>query len=134
MRNNFERQRLQYDLVSHARGLRFSEVEVIDDDLGISGSGVHREGFERLLTAVCNKSVGLVLAIETSGLSGTAVTGTRFWSSAPSSDAWSATATVSTTRLLPMTGPISASYVVHDKRNHGIGFRSTKPNEVEHRT
>ena len=48
--------------------LRFTEVEVIDDDLGISGGGVHRDGFERLLAAVCNKSVGLVLAIEASRL------------------------------------------------------------------
>ena len=46
----------------------FSRVEVIDDDLGVPSNGIHREGYERLLTAVCNKSVGLVLAIEASRL------------------------------------------------------------------
>ena len=68
VRNNVERRRLQYELVSHARGLGFSRVEVIDDDLGVPSNGIHREGYERLLTAVCNKSVGLVLAIEASRL------------------------------------------------------------------
>lgn len=41
---------------------------VIDDDLGRSGSGVVRKGFERLLIAIGNGSAGAVLAIEASRL------------------------------------------------------------------
>ncbi|MDE0704935.1 MAG: recombinase family protein [Rhodospirillaceae bacterium] len=68
VRNNVERRKLQYALEGHARALGFAKVEVIDDDLGVSGSGVRRPGFERLLQAVCSGSVGLVLAIEASRL------------------------------------------------------------------
>lgn len=66
VRNNVERRKLQYALEDHARALGFAKIEVIDDDLGVSGSGVHRAGFERLLQAVCSGSVGLVLVIEAS--------------------------------------------------------------------
>ncbi len=68
VRSNVERRRLQYALEGHARALGFAKVEVIDDDLGVSGGGVRRPGFERLLQAVCSGSVGLVLAIEPSRL------------------------------------------------------------------
>ena len=68
VRNNVERRKLQYALKDHARALGFANVEVIDDDLGVSGGGVRRPGFERLLQAVCSGSVGLVLAIEASRL------------------------------------------------------------------
>ncbi len=64
-----ERQRLQYALSDHARDLGFRDIEVIDDDLGISGAGVHRPGFDALLEAVCKGRVGLVLSIEASRLS-----------------------------------------------------------------
>src|SRR5213075_3291078 len=43
-------------------------VEVIDDDLGRSGGGIVRPGFERLLAAICEARVGAVLAIEVSRL------------------------------------------------------------------
>ena len=43
-------------------------VEVIDDDLGRSGGGIARPGFERLLAAICEGRVGAVLAIEASRL------------------------------------------------------------------
>jgi DNA invertase Pin-like site-specific DNA recombinase len=43
-------------------------VTVIDDDLGRSGSGVSRPGFERLLAAICEGRVGAVFAIEASRL------------------------------------------------------------------
>ena len=69
VRNNVERQRLQYALSDHARELGFRDITVIDDDLGISGDGVHRPGFESLLEAVCKGKVGLVLSIEASRLS-----------------------------------------------------------------
>jgi DNA invertase Pin-like site-specific DNA recombinase len=41
---------------------------VIDDDLGRSGGGIARPGFERLLAAICEARVGAVLAIEASRL------------------------------------------------------------------
>ena len=40
----------------------------IDDDLGRSGGGIARPGFERLLAAICNGRVGAVFAIEASRL------------------------------------------------------------------
>jgi DNA invertase Pin-like site-specific DNA recombinase len=43
-------------------------VIVIDDDLGRSGSGVNRPGFERLLAAICEGRVGAVFAIKASRL------------------------------------------------------------------
>ena len=58
VRNNLERRKLQYALADHARALGFAKVELIDDDLGISGDGVPRPGFERLLQAVCSDRVG----------------------------------------------------------------------------
>ena len=69
VQNHVERQRLQYALADHAKGLGFRDIEVIDDDLGLSGAGVHRPGFDALLEAVCKGRVGLVLSIEASRLS-----------------------------------------------------------------
>lgn len=36
-----------------ARALGWTDVTVIDDDLGRSASGVSRPGFEKLLSAIC---------------------------------------------------------------------------------
>lgn len=66
--NNLESQRRQYGLVERARTLGWQEVTVIDDDLGRSGGGVHRPGFERLLALLCDGDVGAVLCIEASRL------------------------------------------------------------------
>jgi DNA invertase Pin-like site-specific DNA recombinase len=66
--HNQESQRRQYGLADRARQLGWVSVEVIDDDLGRSGSGVSRPGFERLLAAICEGRVGAVLAIEASRL------------------------------------------------------------------
>ena len=95
---NVERQRLQYALSDHAKELGFHEIEVIDEDLGISGAGVHRPGFEALLEAVGKGRVGLVLSIEASRLSRNEadVSGIPCCNSVPSSAAWSATGTGST--------------------------------------
>ena len=41
---------------------------MIDDDLGRSGGGTHRPGFERLLAALCDGVVGAVFCIEASRL------------------------------------------------------------------
>jgi excisionase family DNA binding protein len=66
--NNLESQRRQYALVDRARQLGWERVEVIDDDLGRSGSGTLRPGFERLLGLLCDGEVGAVLSIEASRL------------------------------------------------------------------
>jgi excisionase family DNA binding protein len=66
--NNHESRRRQYGLVDRARALGWSSVEVIDDDLGRSGSGVARPGFEKLLAAICEGRVGAVVSIEASRL------------------------------------------------------------------
>src|SRR6202030_2870820 len=66
--HNHESRRRQYGLVDRARQLGWTTVEVIDDDLGRSGGGIARPGFERLLAAICEARVGAVLAIEASRL------------------------------------------------------------------
>ena len=66
--HNHESRRRQYGLVDRARQLGWTAVEVIDDDLGRSGGGIARPGFERLLAAICEVRVGAVLAIEASRL------------------------------------------------------------------
>src|SRR5438045_1917361 len=66
--HNPESRRRQYGLAERARTLGWTDVTVIDDDLGRSGSGVSRPGFERLLAAICEGRVGAVFAIEASRL------------------------------------------------------------------
>ncbi|MGA7929676.1 MAG: recombinase family protein [Candidatus Sulfotelmatobacter sp.] len=68
VQHNLESQRRQYGLVDRARALGWEDVDVIDDDLGISGSGTRRPGFERLLRALCDGRVGAVFSIEASRL------------------------------------------------------------------
>jgi excisionase family DNA binding protein len=68
VQHNLESQRRQYALVNRARQLGWQDVEVIDEDLGRSGSGTHRAGFERLLGELCDGKVGAVLSIEASRL------------------------------------------------------------------
>jgi len=55
--HNLESQRRQYGLADRARQLGWTTVEIIDDDLGRSGGGVARPGFERLLAAICDRRV-----------------------------------------------------------------------------
>jgi excisionase family DNA binding protein len=66
--NNPESRRRQYALASRARTLGWADVIVIDDDLGRSGGGTARPGFERLLAAICTGAAGAVFAIEASRL------------------------------------------------------------------
>jgi DNA invertase Pin-like site-specific DNA recombinase len=65
---NLESKRRQYGLADRARALGWQDVDVIDDDLGVSGDGTPRSGFERLLRAVCDGHVGAVFSIEASRL------------------------------------------------------------------
>jgi excisionase family DNA binding protein len=66
--NNLESQRRQYNLPERARHLGWSDVAVIDDDLGRSGGGIARPGFEKLLAAICEGRVGAVVSVEASRL------------------------------------------------------------------
>src|SRR5436305_8831267 len=67
--NNLESQRRQYALADQARQLGFQQIDVIDEDLGRSGSGqVDRPGFARLVAEVCTGGVGAVFCIEASRL------------------------------------------------------------------
>ena len=68
LQHNHESRRRQYDLAERARTLGWSEIVVIDDDLGVSAGGVARPGFERLLAAICAGYVGAVVSIEASRL------------------------------------------------------------------
>lgn len=69
VRNHRQSQKRQYALAAHARKLGFRNVDVIDDDLGRSGTGlVERPGFGKLLTAVCDGMAGAVVALEASRL------------------------------------------------------------------
>src|SRR5258708_9704649 len=66
--NNHESRLRQYGLDDRACALGCTDVTVIDDDLGRSGSGVSGPGLERLLAAICEGRVGAVFAIEASRL------------------------------------------------------------------
>src|ERR1700730_15673360 len=65
---NHESRRLQYALRDRASALGWTDVVVIDDDLGRSGGGTTRPGFERLLADVCRGGGGAVLSVEASRL------------------------------------------------------------------
>ena len=66
--NNLESQRRQYGLVERARQLGWDDVQIVDDDLGRSGGGTVRPGFEKLLAAICEERVGAVVSLEASRL------------------------------------------------------------------
>src|SRR5271166_992273 len=69
--HNRESTQRQYALVSKAATLGWSsqQVVVIDQDLGVSGSGtVERNGFARLTSEVALGHVGIVLGLEVSRL------------------------------------------------------------------
>jgi len=66
--HNRESRRRQYGLADRAKQLGWATVEIIDDDLGRSGGGIARPGFERLLAAICEARVGALFAIEASRL------------------------------------------------------------------
>jgi DNA invertase Pin-like site-specific DNA recombinase len=69
VQSNLESQRRQYELVDVARRRGFTDVEIIDDDLGRSASGaVERPGFDRLVAALCAGQVGAVLCLDASRL------------------------------------------------------------------
>jgi len=71
LERNTESTARQYDLVERALALGWSRgaVQVIDADLGVSGSVLgQREGFESLVAEVALGQVGIVVALEVSRL------------------------------------------------------------------
>src|SRR3979409_2448405 len=82
--NNPESRRRQYALVARARALGWEQVIVIDDDLGRSGGGQLRPGFERLLAALRGGAAAVCWRSRRRGWHATGAIGTRSWNSAPS--------------------------------------------------
>ena len=67
--NNLESQRRQYELVATAHSRGFRDVEVIDEDLGVTANGqMDRPGFERLCAELCGQQVGAVFCFDASRL------------------------------------------------------------------
>ena len=65
--HNRESSTLQYAMRDRLKALGWSEIEIIDDDLGRSAAGgVQRAGFERMVAQVCLGKVGAVCAREVS--------------------------------------------------------------------
>ena len=65
--HNRESRALQYAMRERLGQLGWSQIEVIDDDLGRSASGsAEREGFNRMVAEVCLGKVGAVAAREVS--------------------------------------------------------------------
>jgi DNA invertase Pin-like site-specific DNA recombinase len=65
--HNRESRTLQYGMRDRLTALGFSEIEVIDEDLGRSAAGgEQRAGFERMVAEVCLGKVGAVCAREVS--------------------------------------------------------------------
>ena len=55
-------QAVQYNLVNRAKSLgwREGQIEIIDEELGISASGIkERSGYEKLLTNICLGNIGV---------------------------------------------------------------------------
>ena len=71
VQKNKESQRLQYALVERAKELGFTQIEVIDMDLGSSASlgARRREGFDRIISSVAVGEVGIVFSREAARLS-----------------------------------------------------------------
>ena len=58
----------QYGLRDRAGALGWPEPVVIDEDLGRSGGGGSRPGFDRMLGAVCRGEIGIILAVDATRL------------------------------------------------------------------
>ena len=70
---NLESKRLQYAMAERAKALGFTNVEIIDCDLGKSAApgAADRKGFDYIISSVAKGQVGIVLSREVSRLSRT---------------------------------------------------------------
>ncbi len=58
---NLESQRRQYFLENKAKEYGFSHIDIIEEDLGRSGSGVmERPGFSKMVAVVCEGNIALL--------------------------------------------------------------------------
>src|SRR5207249_11032298 len=65
--NNEESRRLQYAMKDRLHELGWSQIEIIDDDLGGTASGItHSPGLQRMVTRVSLGEIGAVAAREVS--------------------------------------------------------------------
>ena len=65
--NNQESGRRQYQLVERAQQLGFRNVNVIDEDLGMSGAeSKQRTGFQKLIAEISLGEVGMIIGLEVS--------------------------------------------------------------------
>lgn len=73
VQQSLESQRLQYALADWARDMGWTEVEIIDADLGVSASvgSPERQGFDRLIDCVVRGEVGIIVSREASRLART---------------------------------------------------------------
>jgi hypothetical protein len=84
--NSLDSQRRQFGLMGRAKQLGWDDVQVVDGDLGRSGGGTVRPGFEKLPAAICEGSVAQWHHWRPHAWHGTVEIGTCCWSSA----VWSA--------------------------------------------
>lgn len=69
VRHYHESRRRQYDLAAHARTMGWTQIVVVDEDLGKSGAtAAGRPGFQRLVAEVSLGRVGAVFGLEVSRL------------------------------------------------------------------
>ena len=67
VQQNLESQRRQYGLADRAKEIGFRDVQVIDEDLGLSGTESRKRlGFQRLIADVTLGKVGAIFGIEVS--------------------------------------------------------------------
>lgn len=67
IQHNRESRTLQYAMRGRLADLGWTDIEVIDEDLGLSAAGgTARAGFERMVAEVCLGKVGTVAAREVS--------------------------------------------------------------------
>jgi len=68
--NNQESRRVQYKLTERAKELGWSDSVIIDEDLGLSGSGtVERTGYNRVVDDVLAHKVGAIFCVDPSRIS-----------------------------------------------------------------
>lgn len=87
VRHNRESQLRQYGLADRARTLGWPDVTVIDDDLGRSGSGIHRPGSNACWSRCAAARSALYSVSKRRAWRATVAIGTRFWNSAVLLDA-----------------------------------------------
>lgn len=67
---NQESRRVQYQLIDRAKELGWYDSVIIDDDLGLSGSGtVERTGYNRLVNDVIEQKIGAIFCVDPSRIS-----------------------------------------------------------------